>query len=137
MGNLSLVVTRHRINLFTLHRSLTELLPHVLAEMVARRSVSYLRNKHSRESVHSRNLPWLSHSKHPFRYLTARSSHDVDDTFQVWCIFLGKVCNCFTGTTSTTRSTDSVNIALHCLREIVVDDEIDSLEVKTTCHQLG
>lgn len=35
MGNLSLVVTRHSINLFTLYGCLTELLPHVLAEREA------------------------------------------------------------------------------------------------------
>lgn len=102
-----------------------------------RRSVSYLRNKHSTKSVRFSNIPWLSHRKHPFRYLTTRSSHDIDDTFEVRCVFFGEVCYRFTSATSTTCSTNSVNIALHCLREIVVDDEIHSFEIKTTCHQFG
>ena len=37
----------------------------------------------------------------------------------------------------TTRTTDSVNITCNTLWEIIIDDHIDALEIKTTGHQFS
>lgn len=74
---------------------------------------------------------------HPFRHLTPALPHDIDDRLQIRSIFFCEKGDRLALASSTTRTTDPVNVTLHRLRKIVVDDQIDSLEIDTARHELG
>jgi hypothetical protein len=51
-------------------------------------------------------------------------------------VLVGHEVNGETQMPKTSGTTDSVKIGLRVLREIKVDDDIDSLNVDTTCEQI-
>ncbi len=56
---------------------------------------------------------------------------------EIWSIILGEVSDCLTRSTSTTRSTNSMNVTLNSGGEIIINDQINALEIDTTRHELS
>lgn len=73
--------------------------------------------------------------EHPVWDFAARFPHYIDNALEILQIILGVICNCFTHAASTTCTTDTVDVACRALRKVIVDDEIDAFEIKTTSHE--
>ena len=60
----------------------------------------------------------------------------MDPPSQTCAILFGKEGDCFTGPSGTTSSTDSMNVTGHGAREVIVDNQVHSLEIQTTTQEI-
>ena len=57
--------------------------------------------------------------------------------FQGRCVFVRPVCDRYTLPSRTTCSPDTVDITLHTLRPVIINDSFDSFEVHSSRNNLG
>mmetsp|Transcript_31320 Transcript_31320/g.76773 ORF Transcript_31320/g.76773 Transcript_31320/m.76773 type:complete len:301 (+) Transcript_31320:108-1010(+) len=106
----TLVRSRDRVDVLTLRRTLGQILAKPFARLV---------------ELH-----------HPLRHLTSALLHDIGDAPQVHCVVHCEESECLSRPPPAPRAPYPMNVAHNALGEVVVYDEIHTLEIDTTCHQV-